>query len=215
MGYIPKFSDSDTLTTGTLYYNSSNDLVFTELPITTTSENLYKLVVENNIVKTQLDTGSGTSLIEEFTVASHGFNVGDVIGYAGGTNYFLAKADSAANAEVLGVVKSVTTNTFKVVIDGKITGLSGLTAGNIYFLSTSDFGTWQPVEPSGYGQISKPLLFALSATEANVLTYRGFEITPVSGTSGTSGSSGSSEAVELVEAAVLQEQAVLQHWLIL
>ena len=40
--YIPKFSDSDTLTTGTLYYSVSNNLVFTELPTTTTSENLYK-----------------------------------------------------------------------------------------------------------------------------------------------------------------------------
>ena len=43
-GYIPKFSDSDSLTTGTLYYSGSNNLVFTELPTTTTSENLYKLV---------------------------------------------------------------------------------------------------------------------------------------------------------------------------
>ena len=54
-GYIPKFSDSDSLTTGTLYYSGSNNLVFTELPTTTTSENLYKLVVEDNIVKKQLE----------------------------------------------------------------------------------------------------------------------------------------------------------------
>ena len=61
--YIPKFSDSDTLTTGTLYYSGSNNLVFTELPTTTTSENLYKLVIEDNIIKKQLDTGNGTALI--------------------------------------------------------------------------------------------------------------------------------------------------------
>ncbi len=52
--YISKFSDFDSITTGTLYYSGSNNLVFTELPATTTTENLYKLVIEDNIIKKTL-----------------------------------------------------------------------------------------------------------------------------------------------------------------
>ena len=116
-GYLAKFNGTDSITTGTLYYDVSNNLKFSELPSTTISENLYKLVIENDIVKKQLDTGSGTSLIEDFTFLTHGFTVGDVIRYVGTSNSFVkALADSAENAEVLGVVKSVNGNDFKVVI---------------------------------------------------------------------------------------------------
>ena len=188
-GYIPKFSDSDTLTTGTLYYSGSNNLVFTELPTTTNSENLYKLVIEDNIIKKQIDAGNGTSLIDEFTQASHGFVVGDVIRFDG-TTWYKAQADSAEHAEVQGVVRNIVdANTFKLVTDGLIEGLSGLTPGSVYFLSETTAGAVSTTEPSNFGEVSKPVYFALTSTSANVLTFRGVIIEPQSGTSGTSGTS--------------------------
>ncbi len=166
--YIPKFSDLDTLTTGTLYYSGSNNLVFTELPTTTTSENLYKLVIENNIVKKQLDTGNGTALIDEFTQASHGFVVGDIVRFDG-TTWYKAQADSAEHAEVQGVVRTIVdSNTFKLVYDGLIEGLSGLTPGQVYFLSATTAGAATTTEPSNFGEVSKPVYFALTTTSANV-----------------------------------------------
>jgi hypothetical protein len=91
---------------------------------------------------------------------------------------------------VIGVVESSTTNTFVLVYEGKISGLSGLTSGQIYFLSASTAGASTTTEPATVGQVSKPILYATSTTTANVVSYRGYVITI--GTSGTSGSSGSS-----------------------
>ena len=189
-GYLPVFSDSDSLTTGTLYYSGSNNLVFTELPTTTTTEELYKLVIEDNIIKKQLDAGNGTALIDTFTENNHGFAVGNVVRFDG-SNWYKAQADSAEHAEVQGVVRNiVNANTFKLVYDGLIEGLSGLTPGTVYFLSPTTAGAVTITEPSNFGEVSKPVYFALTTTSANVLTFRGVIIEPQSGTSGTSGTSG-------------------------
>ena len=101
------------------------------------------------------------------------------------------------------MIQNTTTNDFDLVYYGKITGLSGLNTGEFYFLSPTISGAITSIEPTGIGQISKPVLLSLSDTEANVLLYRGFEIVSpqsggssgsggVNGSSGTSGSSGSS-----------------------
>src|SRR5574343_593691 len=106
---------------------------------------------------------------------SHGFSAGNVV-YFDGTNYVLADCDSEATAEVVGIVSaSVDSNTFTLVYGGYITGLSGLTAGAVHFLS-STAGALTTTEPSTAGQISKPLLIANSTTTGYFFNMRGQEI---------------------------------------
>ena len=75
-----------------------------------------------------LTGGAATTktLKESISVSGHGFTVGDVIRYnpAGTTpqtTYVLAQANSAANAEVLGIVNAVTdANTFELTYGGYV-----------------------------------------------------------------------------------------------
>lgn len=110
------------------------------------------------------------------TQASHGLAVGDVVRY-NGTNYVKAQANTAANAEVVGIVSVVvTTGIFRMVTGGKITGLSGLTTGAVHFLSASTAGALTATEPATVGHISKPLIIADSTTSGYFFNYRGLTI---------------------------------------
>lgn len=103
----------------------------------------------------------------------------------GGGSYTEAQADSAANAEALGIVSAVAdADNFTLAVGGQVTGLSGLTAGTVYFLSDSVAGALTATEPSGDGEVSKPLLVALSSTSGIFFNYRGMLISPASGGSG-------------------------------
>jgi hypothetical protein len=95
-----------------------------------------------------------------------------------GTNtYALAQADSEANAEVIGIVTTVTdANNFIYKTNGMITGLSGLTAETVYYLSPSSAGALTATEPTTIGQVSKPILIATSTTAGVLLIMRGYLI---------------------------------------
>jgi len=115
--------------------------------------------------------GGGTT--DRVTQASHGFVVGDVL-YLNGTTYTKAIATSAAAAEVIGVVSRVIdASTFEVTLSGEISGLSGLTAGEVYFLSASTAGLLTTTEPTVVGQVSVPVGVASSATSLYVAPKRG------------------------------------------
>ena len=104
------------------------------------------------------------------TQASHGFSSGNAI-YFTGTVYAKAKAD---NADTLGlfIVESVTdVNNFVMVLHGRITGLSGLTAGQYYYVSATTAGALTTTEPAA-GLFSNPILFADSTTTGFVVTFR-------------------------------------------
>lgn len=121
--------------------------------------------------KTLSDSESTVETI--ITQASHGFVAGDVLGF-NGTNYVKAQANSAANAEVVGICSgSVTANTFRLVTNGKISGLSSLTAGYVYFLSPTTAGGLTATEPTAINQVSKPLLLADSTTTGYLFNFRG------------------------------------------
>jgi hypothetical protein len=116
---------------------------------------------------------SSSSLVRSVTQASHGFVVGDVVRH-NGSSYVKAQADSVGNAEVVGIVAGVPdANTFTLLTQGYVSGLSGLAAGSVYYLSASSAGALTATEPSGVGQVSKPVLIALSATEGVFLNMRG------------------------------------------
>lgn len=106
-----------------------------------------------------------------YTQASHGFVAGDVLKKSGGV-WAKAQANSAANSEVLGVVESVTTNTFRLVFAGEIT-LSGLTTETNYFLSSATAGATTTTEPTTSGTVSKPVFYSISTTTAIVQIQRG------------------------------------------
>lgn len=106
-----------------------------------------------------------TKLTKVVSQVAHGFSVGDFV-YLNGADFAKAQADTAAKAEVVGYVATVnSSSTFTLQFSGRFnTGLTGLTAGAVYFLSASTAGAATTTEPSTAGQISKPLFIAETAT---------------------------------------------------
>ena len=117
-----------------------------------------------------------TSRISVNQVA-HSFVVGNVL-YLNGSTYTLALATSAVTAEVIGIVTGVAdADNFTIALPGnRITGLSGLTAGTVYFLSDSTAGLLTSTEPTTYKNISKPVLIADSTTSGVFTNQRGTEV---------------------------------------
>jgi hypothetical protein len=118
-----------------------------------------------------LANGGLSRIQKTYTQSSHGFVAGDVLKKSGGV-WAKAQANSATNAEVLGVVESVTTNTFRLVFAGEIT-LSGLTTETNYWLSSSSAGVTTTTEPTTTGTVSKPVYYSISTTTAVVQIQRG------------------------------------------
>ena len=115
--------------------------------------------------------GGGTT--DKVSQASHGFVVGDVL-YLNGSVYAKAIATAANTAEVVGVVSRVIdASTFEMTLSGEISGLTGLTAGEVYFLSASTAGLLTVTEPSVVGQVSIPVGVASSASTLYVAPKRG------------------------------------------
>lgn len=121
-------------------------------------------------------TGIGGAVVYDVNQASHGFAVGDVLRMSG-TTYVKAQADSVANAEAVGIVSAVAgVDDFTIQTAGRITGLSGLTAGTVYFLDDDTAGLLTSTEPPDVGDVSKPLLIADTTTTGFVFNMRGSEI---------------------------------------
>jgi hypothetical protein len=119
-------------------------------------------------------TAAMVAVKETIIQADHGFAAKDCIRYDSGTTAWIkAQADTAENAESLGVVQSVDGASFVYVSFGSITGLSTLTPGALYYLSAATAGLLTVTEPDPATYISKPVLFAFSATEGFVLSMRG------------------------------------------
>ena len=96
--------------------------------------------------------------------AAHGFVVGNVV-YLNGAVYTLAIASAAATSEVIGIVSAVTdANNFVLQINGQVTSLAGLVAGDVQFLSPTVAGALTSTKPTNPGHVIKPVLIAQSAT---------------------------------------------------
>jgi hypothetical protein len=106
----------------------------------------------------------------------------------------LAKADSATNAEVLGMVVNTDGTSHVVAINGQINntlfantianalGVVGgtLTAGQAYFLDPIVAGGITINEPQTYGYVTKPVLLGISGNAGSLLPYRGIQIEGIS-----------------------------------
>ncbi len=68
-----------------------------------------------------------------------------------GTNYVPAQADSVANADVSGIIINVSGGTGDVITAGYLDGLSGLTAGDVYYLDPSSAGGMTNIKPAPSG----------------------------------------------------------------
>lgn len=124
-------------------------------------------------VASEAGGGTGEALQKSISQTTHGLSVGNVVRLSG-TNYVKAQADSDANAEVAGIVAAVAdANTFTLHYGGRITGLSGLTAGTVYFLDDDTAGLLTATEPTDAGDISKPVLIADSTTTGLFFNMRG------------------------------------------
>lgn len=122
--------------------------------------------------------GGGSALTDAVAQTAHGLAVKDVIRLSGTSTYAKAQANSAANAEVIGIVSAVAdVNNFTVTTSGYISGLSSLTANTVYFLSASSAGALTATEPSALGQVSKPVFVADTTTSGYLINYRGDIIT--------------------------------------
>ncbi|NBX18226.1 MAG: hypothetical protein EBR09_12760, partial [Proteobacteria bacterium] len=119
--------------------------------------------------------GGGGGTTDVITQVGHGFAVGDAV-YLNGSTYAKALATAANTAEVVGVVSKVVSNdAFELTLSGEISGLSGLTPGEVYFLGVDPLnpGKLTIVEPSVVGQVSLPVGVASSASTLYVAPKRG------------------------------------------
>ena len=155
---------------------SASDLEVGEIAINISDQKIYTKSSGGSVIQLGGSTGgggSGENVSWDVTQSSHGFAVGDVV-YYDGSGYTKAQADADDTLGLFIVSDVANTNTFTSSFSGKISGLTGLTAGQYYFLSSATAGLLTTTEPtSGY---SNPLLFALSTTEGVVLPYRPSEI---------------------------------------
>jgi hypothetical protein len=106
----------------------------------------------------------------------------------------LAKADTAANAEVLGIVVNRSGNNHVVALAGSvnnnifnntISNMLGVVGGTLskgcaYFLSPEIAGGITTVEPVTYKQVSKPIILGITGNVGSIIPYRGIEIDGIS-----------------------------------
>ena len=119
---------------------------------------------------------------------SHGLTFGNVIRVNTSGKYVTALGNSPANAETLGIVSSVSGDSFVITMQGLIRGLTGpsmieegitFVAGNVYFLSGNNTGKLvsdpdlSELTRIPSGGVRKPMLIATSETEGYVLDYLG------------------------------------------
>lgn len=120
--------------------------------------------------------GRDYSAPQTITSTAHGFSVGNVLRMSG-TSYVKAQANSATNAEAVGIVSLVPdANTFILATGGYVSSLSGLTSGAMHFLDPTTAGAITATEPTTDGQISKPVFIAVSTTAGYFFNMRGAEV---------------------------------------
>jgi hypothetical protein len=107
------------------------------------------------------------------TQSAHGFTVGQWIRWTGAA-FVLSQADTEPHAEVFGMVSAVIgPDSFVLQTTGFVSGLSGLTPGGAYYLSSTVAGGMTTVEPLALNTVSKPIFFARDANSGWVMLMRG------------------------------------------
>lgn len=100
------------------------------------------------------------------TQSLHGFTVGQVLKHSGGS-YALAQADTQANLGIWLISAVIDANTFQIVQSGYVTGLSGGTADETWYLSDTTAGGLVDTAPV----IAQPIIYWITSSEGWVLGY--------------------------------------------
>ena len=122
-------------------------------------------------------TLGGSADVITVTQNSHGLTLGYPVKMTSG-GYAHATADSAANAEVVGIIIATTTNTLTIALGGRITVdgcVPNVTAGTVLFLQVSA-GLLAATEPSSAGQISKPMAVVTVANSEMIMVQQRGEV---------------------------------------
>lgn len=118
--------------------------------------------------------GAAANAAVSVNQTAHGFSVGDAIRFDG-TDWVKSQADSNTNSDVDALVVAVAdVDNFSFQIAGTILSIfTGLTPGVTYFLSPTTAGALTTTETTTVGEVTKPVLRALSATTAIFVGMRG------------------------------------------
>lgn len=124
--------------------------------------------------------GSSSALTLAVLQSAHNFVLGDWL-YFNGTSYAKSAASAAVPAEAVGVVTvSADANNFTITTNGYASfGRTDLTPGFAYFISPTSAGTITATDPAVLaiaGQISKPVLIAITSAAGFVQNMRGMLI---------------------------------------
>lgn len=137
--------------------------------------------------------GDGSRIANNITQVNHGFVVGQAVRFnrtaatGSGTNqYVAAKADSAENSEVVGVVSAVVgADNFTITYSGEVDVSTfdsnfALADDDVFFLSDTTAGLLTKTPPTAAGAVIKPVLVRTNNNNAIVTNYVG---TVIGGTS--------------------------------
>jgi len=122
-------------------------------------------------------TLGGSANVITVTQNSHGLTLGYPVKMTSG-GYAHATADSAANAEVVGIIIATSTNTLTIALGGRITVdgcVPNVTAGTVLFLQVSA-GLLAATEPSNAGEISKPMAVVTVANSEMIMVQQRGEV---------------------------------------
>jgi len=112
--------------------------------------------------------------IKTVTQVAHGFAVKDVVRVANaGTTYIKAIATSIQNATTAGIViKVIDADNFVIQQSGETSLITGMTAGQRYWLSATTAGLLTATEPTTAGQVSKLMYVARLAAQGQIQEQR-------------------------------------------
>jgi hypothetical protein len=122
-------------------------------------------------------TASGENITRSITKVTHGFALGDVVGWSGGT-YNKAIADGSYGGEIIGIVTKITNpDNFSLTQSGYVTGFTGLITNSTYYVSPLSAGAITTVKPTTIGHYVRPIFATNSTTSGWVLPYDGYVVT--------------------------------------
>jgi hypothetical protein len=141
-------------------------------------------------------TLGGSADVIQVTQSTHGLLVGRPVKMTA-SGYAHATADTAANAEAVGIVtvsdwngSSGANTTFTLALSGRITTdgcVPNVTAGTVLFLQVSA-GLLAATEPSSAGQISKPMAVVTVANSEMIMVQQRGEVLSTGGATIADGS---------------------------
>lgn len=155
-----------------------------------TTSSPYSIPISNQYGTIDPTWLEASSIRKRFNITSHGLTLGNVVRITATGHIVPALATDAVQAETLGIVSSVSGNSFVVTLKGHITGLSGprdtvneteFTPGDVYFLAGTTAGKLLSTPDTGsyklsVGQIRKAMFLAESTVSGYVMSYIGAEI---------------------------------------